>query len=186
MEKTLTGDIKYKEDLIYLLGDTFDELSGSEYYTMISDTQGGKPIIGNRVPQVDALKNLRLYKEFYSAVQKELISSAISVGCGGIAVALAKKAMAGKMGVEISLKGITDNLRNDATLFSESQGRIVVSINPKNKLKFEKLFVHIPHFLIGKAREDNKFLIKSYEGKEIVNTDTDILLKSYRSTFSNF
>ncbi|OGG16572.1 phosphoribosylformylglycinamidine synthase II [Candidatus Gottesmanbacteria bacterium RIFCSPHIGHO2_02_FULL_39_11] len=186
IEKSVTPDIKYPGDLIYLLGDTQDELTGSEYYSMLSDSRGGKLLTGNRVPKVDAKKNSHLYRYFYDAIQKDLISSAISVGRGGIAVALAKKSMAGRCGVDVSLKGIADNLRTDTILFSESQGRIILTIDPKNKMKFENVFKNISHFLIGKAREDNKCIIKSNRGETIVNSDCNILLKSYRSTFKDY
>src|SRR6185295_7814669 len=71
-EKVISIDPKSEGDLVYLLGDTHDELGGSEYFRMISEhSQAGK--IGRDVPTVDAKKNLKLYKTFAKATGNELV-----------------------------------------------------------------------------------------------------------------
>jgi len=98
-------------DLIYVLGETKDECGASEYYDM-------NGALGNNVPETDMHMNQRLYKFYTRAAKKHLIASAYSVGYGGLGVALAKKAIAGQMGMDIDLSSI--GLRADKALYSES------------------------------------------------------------------
>ncbi len=179
INKVVSLDAKFPNDLIYLLGETKDELGGSEYFSLFQS-------IGTKVPQVNGQKNKQLYKSIYQAIQKELISSAQSIGRGGLGVAIAKTAMGGMLGVKISLKNIFGSVgRDDYALFSESQGRLIVTINPKKKKLFEKTMKNNPFKLIGKVTKKQSIIIKGLTNKIIVNTTLDKALKSYRSTFKN-
>jgi len=180
VNKVVSLDLKRPNDLIYVLGETKEELGGSEYFNLHKS-------IGNIVPKVDAKKNKKLYDLFFKAVQSDLISSSISVGRGGLGVALAKTAMGGKLGVQIKLKNVPGKvLRNDYLLYSESQGRILVSINPKNKIKFEKNFRSTTFALVGKVTNDRIFEVIGLENKKIINLKVDELEKAYKSTFKNY
>lgn len=180
IEKTVSIDVKFPGDLVYILGDTFEELGGSEYFAYHS-------IIGNNVPQVNAKKNKKTYKSLHKAIQKGLIASAISITRGGLGIALAKMAMAGMLGIDISLENLSGKaVRDDFALFSESQGRILVSINPVNKKEFEKVMKGNPFALLGKVREDSMFTIRSKTGNRVVNTDVNKLEKAYKSTFKDY
>ncbi len=180
INKVVSLDLKKSGDLIYILGETKSELGGSEYYAMHNS-------IGNNVPKVDAKKNKKLYDLFFKAIQKNMIASSISVGRGGIAVALAKTAIGGKLGIQIDLKNIPGNVsRDDYILYSESQGRIIVSIDPKNKDKFEKNFKNVGFGLIGKVTETPAFEIIGLENKKIINLKVDELEKAYKSTFKDY
>jgi len=76
-------------------------------------------------------------------------------------------------------------LRNDALLFSESQGRILVSVNPSKQEAFERIMKDVPHVQLGTVRADKVFRI-SVDGKEVVNSNVDELLVSYRAKFQGF
>lgn len=170
--QTVSIDSKYPGDLVYILGDTFDELGGSEYFSLYNLT-------GGSVPEVDALKNRKLYINFYKCVKKNIISSAISVTRGGLGIALAKTAMAGMLGVEVSLK-------NNYILFSESQGRILVTIDPKNKKQFEQMMKKNALALIGTVINNQNIIIKNKEQKNIIHLDVQKALKAYKSAFRNY
>ena len=178
--KIISIDIKFPGDPIYILGETKDELGGSEYFAMNKS-------IGNNVPKVDGNKNKKLYQSFYKASQKQLISSAISITRGGLGVALVKTALAGKLGLEVSLNNLPGlGIRNDFTLFSESQGRILVTINPKNKKEFEKIMKENVIKQIGQVTDDQRLVIKGLDNKIIVNLDLKKIEKNYKSTFKNY
>jgi len=139
------------------------------------------------VPTVDSTKNKKLYKAFKICADKEIIASAISLGRGGLGVALSKSSTGGKLGVEISLKKISENISSDDfTLFSESQGRILVSINPKNKQVFEKIMKGNAFFLIGKVSNNSKIKIVGQRGRAIVDIPVADALVAYKSTFKNY
>ncbi|MBI5452015.1 phosphoribosylformylglycinamidine synthase, partial [Candidatus Gottesmanbacteria bacterium] len=174
--KVVSLDAKIPGDLVYILGETYDELGGSEYCSS-----------GGAVPRVDAAKNKKLYKAFSHAIRKNLISSSISCGRGGLAIALAKKALGGKLGIEISLKNIPGEVsRDDFALFSESQGRIVVTVHPERKKQFEKIMRGNSFAKIGKVLQNKLIIIKGLKSNVIVNTNIDKALKSYRKTFEGY
>ncbi len=182
-----TLDFKNAGDLIYVIGDTKDELGGSEYLALMGEEISGKGYIGNDIPHVDSTKNLITYKAFEEAMKLNLFASTISVERGGLSVAFAKSAMAGSLGlnVDISQVPLVDLNRIDTILFSETQGRFVVSVNLKNKEAFEKIFNDISFGLVGEVTEGNSFVIKNKNNK-IIDTDVDALVDSNKGLFRNF
>jgi phosphoribosylformylglycinamidine synthase II len=178
--KVVSLDAKIDSDLVYILGDTFEELAGSEYFTM-------KQAISNEVPKVDPRKNKNLYNAFYKAVQKDLIASSISVGRGGLAVALAKKAIGGMLGLNVSLQNLPGQItRDDFALYSESQGRILVTIAKENKTAFEKELTGNTFHQIGTVTKEQTLIIKGLQGKEIVNINIKNATDAYRKTFKDY
>ncbi|HVA97181.1 MAG TPA: AIR synthase-related protein [Candidatus Acidoferrales bacterium] len=178
-------DVKNSGDLIYVLGETFDELGGSEYYAMLSEEKK-KNFQSNQVPSVNAKKNYNLYLAVYNAVQKRLLASSISVTKGGLAVALAKTAIGGQLGLEVDLNNLPGKTSSDHhALYAESQGRIVVTIKPTNKAAFEKIMEGNAFQLIGKVTKSPELIIKS--GKhELVNFDLTKATNTYRDTFKDY
>ncbi len=176
--KSVSIDFKFEGDLVYLLGDTHDELGGSEYFASLG-------FVGNNVPRVEADKNKTLYQKFYKAVKEGLVASAIPVLRGGLAVALAKSAMGGMIGASIDISKIIGTSKAaDLKLFSESQGRILVSIAPKNKKAFETLMKGSSFSLLGKVSLDK--IVITEKDKKIVSLSVSAAHKAYKSTFKNF
>ncbi len=188
VKKSISLDFKFADDLIYVLGDTSDELAGSEYFAYLSQKdrrKAGEEYSNTKVPQVDAKKNLKLYRTFYGAAKKDLIASAISIGRGGLAVALAKSAIGGKLGAEIDLKKVNGKTSSDDyALFSESQGRILVSVDPKNKAQFEKAMKGCSFAQVGKVT-DGSIVIHGRNGK-VVDMKTEQALTAYKATLRNY
>ena len=187
VKKTVSLDAKFSGDLVYVLGTTFNEMGGSEYYAMVGEQQRGEKYIGNNVPKVDEQINKALYSDFLRAIDEELIASAQSVGIGGLGVALAKTSMGGRLGMEVSLEDLCEKpLRDDFTLFSQSQGRIVVTIDPKNKQRFESVMSVNLYTQVGVIREDEQFIVRGIEGTDVINTNLNLMEKSYKSTFKDY
>jgi phosphoribosylformylglycinamidine synthase len=184
IRKVVSPEFKNAGDLIYLIGETHNELGASEYYKMIA-SKNNDNAIGNNVPKVSFEKNLKNYLTFEEIIKKELVNSSISVTSGGLAVALAKASIGGMVGCQISIKNIfSDILDSDVALFSESQGRILVSVPPENISKFEKILYDIPHKKIGIVSKNNKFIITDSKDKKIIETNVDKLHAAYHS-YSN-
>jgi len=180
VSKVISIDVKFPGDLIYVLGETNKELGGSEYYAMCG-------YVGNSVPKVDAFKSKKIYKAFHNCIEKGLVSSAISVTRGGLAVSLAKVSMAGMLGIDVSLAKLPGKFsRDNYALFSESQGRILATVNPKNKLKFEKIMKGNPFIQIGRVVDGNYITIKGKKGKVVIRTKVEDALRLYKSTFKNY
>lgn len=186
INKVVSLDAKFPGNLIYLLGETFDEMGGSEYLSMLSEREN-KEYISNNIPGVDARKNKKLYGAFYNAIQMDLAASGISVRHGGLAVALAKKAIGGRLGIDVNLKNIQGKVtRDDVALYSESQGRILVTVAKENKTAFEKLLNGNSFALIGEVTKEPVIKINGLKGNEIVNLNLKEATESYRETFKNF
>lgn len=186
--KVVTMDPKTAGDIVYILGTTKDELGASEYFDM---TEKGS--VGNTVPKVQIDSSIALYKTFKKAVDKKLLASSMSVGLGGIGSALAKKSISAQMGMRVDLdkipvaeeaKGPLQS-RPDYLLFSESQSRIIVTVSPKNKEKFEKLFAKIPFAEIGQVTNDPSFIIR-HRNEDLVNLSIKDLDEAYKSTFKDY
>lgn len=186
--QAISLDLKSPGDLVYILGVTHEELGASELYAHLGD-QEGRDIIGKTLPETHASKFAKLYKRFSTATSQNLIASAIAIGLGGVGVALAKKSIAGYLGVDIDLGLLPMDgaLPSDAALlFSESTGRFVVSIAPFNQQPFEKLFAGLPFARIGRVTPDPALKIKGTNGKPIIQTDVFKLEAAYKDPFKDF
>jgi phosphoribosylformylglycinamidine synthase subunit PurSL len=125
--KAVSLDAKIEGDLVYVIGDTAEELGGSEYFTHLRS-------IGNTVPALDPPTMKARYQRMTDALSHELVASAFPVTHGGLGVALAKVAIAGRLGMDITIPA---DWRPDYFLFSETLGRFVVTVAPDNKRAFE-------------------------------------------------
>jgi phosphoribosylformylglycinamidine synthase len=118
LDRRVTIDFKDAGDLIILLGETLNELGGSEYLKLRFD------LVAGEIPALD----LELEREVSSAtgalIRAGLVKSAHDCSEGGIAVALAESAITGACGFEVEL---ADSLPAAVSLFSESQSRVVLS-----------------------------------------------------------
>jgi phosphoribosylformylglycinamidine synthase len=88
------------------------------------------------------------YGRVAEAIRHGLAASAYPVTHGGLGIALAKVAVAGRLGMDIT---ISAGLRPDYYLFSESLGRFVVTVAPDNKRAFELALGTDAH-LLGRVR----------------------------------
>ena len=179
--KAVSIEPKFAGDLIYILGETKNELGGSEYFA-------SKNEIGNTVPEVDAEKARSLYETYNKAINQRLIASSFSPSVGGIGPALAKKAIAGQLGMEIDLSKVPQEnvTRNDYLLFSESQSRFIVTIAPNKKTEFEALFANHKIAEIGHITADQKFLISGLNDEALISTNVEALTNHYRQTFKEY
>ncbi|MBG0719256.1 phosphoribosylformylglycinamidine synthase subunit PurL [Microbacterium sp. 2C] len=120
---------------IYLLGVTSTELSGSQWAGTIHGHLGGRP------PAVDLAAEKRLAELIQAASQQELVSSAHDLSSGGLAQALAEAVMRFGVGARVWLREIMERDGVDAAtaLFSESTGRVIVSVPREEDVKFRGL-----------------------------------------------
>ncbi len=159
IENAVSLDVKIPGDLIYVLGETLDELGRSEY-------QLYSGIGNNNVPKVDAKSARKLYERYNQAIKDGIIASAIAPNLGGLVIALAKSLIAGDLGAEIDLSLVpigkiqNTDIINKIIMFSESQSRILVTIAPQNQKRFEELFEGAVYSCIGKVTEKKVLNIK--------------------------
>ncbi|MEW5910181.1 MAG: AIR synthase-related protein, partial [Thermodesulfobacteriota bacterium] len=179
-EECVTMDLKVPGDLIYILGITRNELGASEYYEHFG-------YVGLNLPQVRIRETLPLYRALEQAVKEGLAASVHGVYRGGLGVHLAFVGMAGRLGMEIELRKIAtdESLRADTLLFSESPGRFIAAIDPKNQKQFERLFKDLPYACIGKVTADGRFHIKGPDDRTLILTDVAGLKKAWKTPFGD-
>ncbi len=178
ISKTQTLDFKMPDDLVYLLGETNEELGASEYLTMLG-------VVGKNAPNVDVKKNIKIYDAVTKAIQSGLLASAIGLSRGGLLVALAKSAIAGQRGVSVDVSKVPGNAKlADSVLFSESQGRILVSVQPQAAAAFEKVCKGIKFAKIGTVSDGRAFSLKA-KGQDVQLALEDVTA-AYRSYFKDW
>ena len=172
----VTPDAKRPGDLVYVLGDTKPELGGGEYFNMLGFT-------GNNVPKVDAAVALKLYKAVAAATDGKLVDSLITPALGGLAVAFAKSALGGRLGMDIDLAKIPNSGCGNAVelLFSESNSRFVATVSPENRTAFEEALVGNTFACVGQVTSDGRLSFRGEGGRDVAVED---LVKSYKSTLA--
>ena len=122
-------------DNIYLLGVTSTELGGSAWAGTIHGHLGGRP------PQVDLAQEKRLAQLLHAASQQSLLGSAHDLSDGGLAQALADCVLRFGVGARVWLDELIDRDGVDAAaaLFSESTGRVLVSVPREDDVRFRGL-----------------------------------------------
>ncbi|WP_104162571.1 phosphoribosylformylglycinamidine synthase subunit PurL [Cryobacterium sp. N22] len=117
---------------IYLLGVTREELDGSAWSAVVHDHLGGMP------PVVDLGREADLAGLLHAASIEALIDSAHDLSTGGLAQALAEAVLRFGVGARVWLGDILERDGVDASvaLFSESTGRVLVSVPREDDVKF--------------------------------------------------
>ncbi len=176
--KSITMDFKEPGDLVIVIGATYAELAGSEYFAHLGLT-------GNIPPKVDGKKALQTYRVLQRAIRSGLIKSAHDASDGGIAVALAESAFAGDLGATVELSNMPKAgiYRDDFLLFSESASRFIVSINEGDLPKFKTIFRSVPHAVIGKVTADTRLVVKGLDGSVIIDVEDEVLKEAWQAPF---
>lgn len=130
VNRMMTPDFKRAGDSVYLLGETKDELDGSEY----ANTVLGQ--LGKTCPEINLEKEKLTQDLILTLIEKKLIQSADDVSLGGLAVCLAKSSIGSGLGLNLEVKG---HLSDDAFWFSESQSRFLLSVSPEKEEKLNLL-----------------------------------------------
>lgn len=177
--RALTLDLKAAGNYLYLLGTTHEELGASEYGAYLEEKKDTR-YAAAAVPQTDVARNKKLYSAVSAANQKSLIASALGVSRGGLAATLAKMAIAGQLGIAIKLP---NSIAPETSLFSESQGRIVVEVAPTHANQFEELMEkkHVALQNIGSVT--NK---PSVTFSPAISLPLATVTRAYRSAFKGF
>jgi phosphoribosylformylglycinamidine synthase len=180
VRRCVTMDAKMVGDFLYVLGITRNELAGSEYYDLFGYT-------GLNVPQVRLEEVLPLYRSLEDAVRAELVASVHGIYRGGLGVHLALVAMAAGLGLDVELaKVISEGVeREDILLYSESTGRFLVTVAPKDKAVFEERFKDLPCSCIGRVTAKEKLTIRDLRGKVLFSVGLRPLKSAWKKPFGD-
>jgi phosphoribosylformylglycinamidine synthase len=170
-------DLKAPEDLLYIVGETFNELGGSEYYKL-------KGFLGASVPKVKSAKAKRTFRAVTKAIDSGLIKSCHDLSEGGLAVAAAEMAFAGGYGLKLDLSKVPGKAleRDDLVLFSESNSRFLLEVPQQDRRDFEELMKSKSCAQIGRVTRNERLVINGLNGKIVVDSPLEKLRRSWKKT----
>ncbi len=173
IKNVTTSYFKDEEDIIVLLGENKDDLSGSEYLFLIHNLIKGRPTI-------DLDYEKRLHKACLESIKRNIIKSAHDISEGGLAISIAESCIMNRnkmIGAEITLD---DGIRRDSLYFGENQSRIIVSLEEKyyETLKTICDFYGIKCTYIGRVGGDSLII------NDDININLDMMYNAYYNTIS--
>ena len=149
----MTLGFKDKGDVIFILGETKNDLSSSEYLNFYH------AIKYSPAPHFDLNVELELQNLTKELIKHKLIRSAHDVSDGGLFITLVESALVHDLGFDITTDA---EIRTDSFLFGESQSRIIVSVNQNNIDSFIDFvrnkkfpFLSLGHVTKGELRIDD-------------------------------
>jgi phosphoribosylformylglycinamidine synthase subunit PurL len=130
-------------DLIFLLGEPREELAGSQYLELFGARLEG------RAPMVSLEMERRLQAALLDSIAHGVLRSAHDVSDGGMLIALAESALFGGRGLRCP--NVVGPVSREAFYFGESQGRVIVSVEPRRVPDLQQLMSHqhIPVHALG-------------------------------------
>ncbi len=172
--RIMTMGFKEKGDIIFLIGQSRNDLSSSEYLVSYHG------IKHSPAPYFDLDEEFRLQQIIKELIKGHYIRSAHDISDGGLFTALVESAMVNNLGFDISSD---DEIRLDAFLFGESQSRVIVSVTQSRVNKFIDFmrekdfpFLLLGHVTKGEMRVDDISLGFIYDAKKIyLNTLEEII-----------
>jgi phosphoribosylformylglycinamidine synthase len=176
VKRAVSMDSKKTGDLIYIVGVTYNELGGSEYFR-------NRGFVGNSVPKVIANTAKKLMDRLSEATTKGLVLACHDCSEGGIGVALAEMAFAGGLGARIQMELIPlgESIdRNDLVLFSESNSRFLVEVSPDKKTEFETIMNGTEMAMIGRFTATEVLEVFGLNGKKVIDTPIHKLKEAWQ------
>ena len=176
VSKCVTMDAKEAGNLLFIVGETKNELGGSHYYKINGQ-------LGANVPKVDREMAPKIADRIGSAIAEDLVVSCHDCSEGGLAVALAEIAFAGGLGIEADLRGLPrsdDCSRTDAQLFSESNSRYILEVRPENYEAFAKLMLNLPFGQVGTVTTEKALVIRAENGETVIESDLTSLKQAWQ------
>ncbi|MCY7480368.1 phosphoribosylformylglycinamidine synthase subunit PurL [Bacillus safensis] len=163
-----TQSFQQAGDVIFVIGETKEEFAGSELQKM---TEGR---IYGKAPEIDLDVELTRQKALLAAIQNGLVQSAHDVSEGGLGVALAESTFGTDgLGAHIQI-----DLNSEASLFSETQSRFVVTVKPEHREAFAAAVKDAKE--VGTVTNDGVFTVKNQEGQQWIHAAVNELERAWK------
>ncbi len=176
--RAVSSDWKKPGEAVYLLGETFRELAGSEIAAELGKN-------AYRVPRVDAKSAFARYKTLFTAIRSGLVSACHDLSDGGLGVALAEMALGGRVGAAIDLSrvplGTGENMTLTELLYGESASRLLVAVPQAHTAKFEALFAGQACARIGETTA-GKELTMTQGSAAVLAESVEALATAFKAT----
>lgn len=180
-ESIITMPFKNSGNGILLIGETKAELGGSEFHSVIHNMEGGKP------PEVDEERVKNTWNLIRELNERKLIKANHDVNKGGFLITVAEMCFENNYGATLDLGNLfKDNITEEELLYSESVGRFIIEINPKDFQNTNAIAnkYDVPLYKIGKIEREPKINIQGLRTGDI-HLDVQKLKKDYDSVIPN-
>jgi len=176
IRKAVSMETKTLNDPLYIVGQTYRELGGSEYYRLMNH-------LGKTVPKVRFSQAKRTLDAVTKAIDKRFVKACHDMSEGGLAVAASEMAFSGGYGMELDLSRVpTENLsRDDFILFSESNSRFLLEVSEKDKQDFEALMRENVCVEIGKVSAVSNLRVHGLNGDVVIDAQLDDLRAKWKN-----
>jgi phosphoribosylformylglycinamidine synthase len=131
IEDKMTLGFREEGDLVYLLGQSNNDINCSEYLHKICGVEYSP------APHFDLDEEFAVQQAVLKLIAEKRIQSAHDVSEGGLFITLLESGFVAGLGFEAAQED--SSLRADAFWFGESQSRVVVSVSPSKQLAFETM-----------------------------------------------
>jgi phosphoribosylformylglycinamidine synthase subunit PurSL len=176
MHQTCTSHFKQADNRIYLLGEMRNELGGSLLFHQLG-INGGTPPAMPTNPQAR-------YRLLHQAIQQGWVQSCHDLSEGGLAVALAEMALAGRLGAAVEVGPLGDMAVEEMTsaeiLFSESNGRLLLEVAPEHADALEAHFQGQVLLPLGQVTADDRLRIQ-FQGESVADLAVDQLVAAWKN-----
>ncbi len=175
-DRIMTLDFKQKGDLIFIIGESTNDISSSEYLATYLGVKASP------APYFDLEKEFAMQHMVKGLIQNELINAAHDVSDGGLYITLVEMSIPRELGFDI----VTDSeIREDAFLFGEGQGRVVITVSEEQEEDFIEFmmdsgvsFTLLGHVTKGKLMVDDEHFGFINEAKDLYNNALGIILEN--------
>ncbi len=176
IENIRTLDFKNEGDSILIIGETFDEMGGSEYYRTIHNTISGyapKIRMNNELESAYTILNLIADDE------NKNITAIHDCSAGGIGIALAEMCIKSELGADIDLNQVSGDIDNYIKLFSETHARYIITIKTE---KLDEILekIDVPCAKIGEVKGETLKI------NDLVNIPITKLKEAHNGTIEKF
>ncbi len=174
IDKAVRPGFKAAGDVIVLLGETKEEIGGSEYLRAFHGRDDGP------APRLDLALEKKVQELCLEAGGLGLLQSAHDLSEGGLAVSLAESCFQGRKGLGCVVD-LEAGLRPDAHLFGESQSRIAVSVRPAEIDRLLELAGErkVRAAAIGKVYGES--IVINHGGKKLVDITVREAFKAWKN-----
>ena len=178
--RCVTMECKAPGDRLYIIGTTYNELGGSEYYDYLG-------YVGKNVPRVRLGDNRALYRALQQCLEAGLAASVHGIYRGGLGVHLALSALGGDLGLEVDLaRAPCSGVAGDhQLLFAESAGRFLVTVAAARAGQFEEIFKGQPWACIGRVTEAARLRMVGLRGTRLMDVGLEELRHAWQEPFGD-
>ncbi len=175
IRKVVSTDLKHPGDLVYIVGGTYRELGGSEYYR-------AKGFIGTNVPKVKVGEARKTVRSIVKAIDAGYLRACHDISEGGLLVAASEMAIGGGCGLDLYLEKVPalGIRRNDYVTFSESNSRFLAEVPRKHRGDFEEMMKSVVHAPIGAVKIEEDLTVYGLRSELVANIAVERLREAWK------